>query len=119
MFKIATWNVAGLYAAIKKDFCKSIKTLDIDVLCLQETKLSLKKPPPPEIAEQLKEWKYRTYANSEGKAGYSGTADGLQQEPVPQASSGKSSIYRQGLTVSRKPAWGYSWTYSQPSQLAQ
>jgi exodeoxyribonuclease III len=74
MFKIATWNVAGLYAAIKKEFCKTVKTLDCDVLCLQETKLSLKKPPPAEIAEQLKSWKYRTYANSEAKAGYSGTA---------------------------------------------
>lgn len=82
MFKIATWNVAGLYAAIKKDFCKSIKTLDIDVICLQETKLSLKKPPPPEIAEQLKEWKYRTYANSEGKAGYSGTAILSKTKPL-------------------------------------
>jgi len=74
MFRIVTWNVAGLYACIKKDFCKAVKTLDCDILCLQETKLSLKKPPPAEIAEQLKEWKYRNYANSEGKAGYSGTA---------------------------------------------
>lgn len=82
MFRIVTWNVAGLYACIKKDFCKAIKTLDCDILCLQETKLSLKKPPPAEIAEQLKEWKYRNYANSEGKAGYSGTAILSKTKPI-------------------------------------
>lgn len=85
MFKIATWNVAGLYAAIKKEFCKTVKTLDCDVLCLQETKLSLKKPPPAEIAEQLKSWKYRTYANSEAKAGYSGTAILSKTKPLSVA----------------------------------
>jgi len=82
MFRIVTWNVAGLYACIKKDFCKAVKTLDCDILCLQETKLSLKKPPPAEIAEQLKEWKYRNYANSEGKAGYSGTAILSKSKPI-------------------------------------
>ena len=44
----------------------------IQIICLQETKTSLKKPPPSEIATQLKEWKYKEYNNAE-KPGYSGT----------------------------------------------
>lgn len=54
-FNIVSWNVAGLYAAVKKDLCKSVIEMNPDVICLQETKTSLKKQPPPEIAEKLKE----------------------------------------------------------------
>jgi exodeoxyribonuclease-3 len=37
--KLVSWNVNGLRAVWKKDFLKSIQTLDADVLALQETKL--------------------------------------------------------------------------------
>ena len=53
-FNIVSWNVAGLHAAVKKDLCKSVIDMNPDVMCLQETKTSLKKQPPPDIAEKLK-----------------------------------------------------------------
>lgn len=37
--RIFTWNVNGLRACIKNGFMDSIKNLDMDILCLQETKL--------------------------------------------------------------------------------
>jgi len=37
--KLVSWNVNGLRAVWKKDFLKSVKALDADVLALQETKL--------------------------------------------------------------------------------
>jgi len=45
-----------------------------DVMCLQETKTSLKKQPPPDIAEKLKAWKYRYFHDCSVKNGYSGVA---------------------------------------------
>ena len=72
MLKIVSFNVAGLTACVKKDFCVNMKAIDADIICLQETKTSLKKPPPSEIATQLKEWKYKEYNNAE-KPGYAGT----------------------------------------------
>ena len=35
---LVSWNVNGIRAIIKKDFLKNIKTMDPDILCLQETK---------------------------------------------------------------------------------
>jgi exodeoxyribonuclease-3 len=37
--KLVSWNVNGLRAVVKKDFFESFKSLDADVLCIQETKL--------------------------------------------------------------------------------
>ena len=74
MIRIVTWNVAGLYAAVKKDFCGTVKKLNPDIMCIQETKTSLKKQPPSDIAEQLKEWKYRYYFDCSIKNGYSGNS---------------------------------------------
>ena len=70
--KIVSWNVAGLHAAVKKDFCSTVKKLNPDIMCIQETKTSLKKQPPSEISEKLKLWKYRYYFDSVTKNGYSG-----------------------------------------------
>jgi len=36
--KLVSWNVNGVRAIMKKDFQKSVKDLDADILCLQETK---------------------------------------------------------------------------------
>jgi exodeoxyribonuclease-3 len=36
--RLATWNVNGLRAIVKKDFTKSIEQLAADVIGLQETK---------------------------------------------------------------------------------
>ena len=76
---IVSWNVNGIRAIIKKDFFESIKTLNPDILCLQETKaqdLELKKAVQPLSG-------YHAYANSANKKGYAGTA--LLSKTKPKA----------------------------------
>ncbi len=65
--KIISWNVNGIRAVLKKDFVNSIKSLDADIFCLQETKIHQ----PLEIPG-LKE--YKSYWNCAERKGYSGTA---------------------------------------------
>lgn len=97
--KILSFNVAGLYAACNKKFCENMIKLNPDIICLQETKTSLKKPPPPVIAEQLKEWKYKRFANAE-KAGYAGTAILSKLKPIAfTAGIGKSKHDTEGRVV--------------------
>jgi exodeoxyribonuclease III len=79
--RIVSFNVAGLYAATKKNFCENMIKLNPDIICIQETKTSIKKPGPPEIGEKLKEWKYKRFNNSE-KPGYSGTAILSKHKPI-------------------------------------
>jgi len=81
MLKIVSFNVAGLTACVKKDFCANMQKLNADIICLQEIKTSLKKPPPSEIATTLKAWKYKEYNNAE-KPGYSGTAILSKHKPL-------------------------------------
>jgi len=68
--KLISWNVNGLRAVLKKDFFASVKTMDPDILMLQETKLQedqrtreMMDFPPFESF-----WAYSTV-----KKGYSGT----------------------------------------------
>ena len=68
--KIITWNVNGLRACIKKDFLLSLKKLNPDIMCIQETKLQ-KNQIPTEILD-LKQ--YNSYFCDAIKKGYSGTA---------------------------------------------
>lgn len=68
--KITTWNVNGYRAVLKKDFKNSVKEINPDVLCLQETKANL---------EQLSEEDYqisgyKVHWNSAIRPGYSGVA---------------------------------------------
>lgn len=64
--------IKGLKAVVKKDFCASVKKMNPDVILLQETKTSLTNQPSSEIAEKLKEWKYRHYHDCTEKKGYAG-----------------------------------------------
>jgi len=97
--KILSFNVAGLYGCVKKDFCKSILKLNPDIICLQETKTSIKKPGPPEIATDLKEWKYKRFANAE-KPGYAGTAILSKYKPISFSGGiGKSKHDKEGRVV--------------------
>lgn len=76
--KLVSWNINGIRAAIKKDFVESLKFLDTDVLCLQETKAQ-----DDQIAEALQEIKgYHIYCNSAIKKGYSGTAIITKTKPI-------------------------------------
>ncbi|MEM0965531.1 MAG: exodeoxyribonuclease III [Verrucomicrobiota bacterium] len=67
--KLASWNVNGLRACLKKGFTESVAELDVDFLCLQETKLG--RDAPPEL--DLPRLAHRVFHNAE-KPGYSGTA---------------------------------------------
>lgn len=65
--KLVSWNVNGLRAIVKKNFEEVFNSLDADIFCVQETKLS-----PDQIEMQLPDYdKYWDFAD---KKGYSGTA---------------------------------------------
>lgn len=77
--KLVSWNVNGIRAIIKKDFLKDVKTMDPDILCLQETKAQ------PEDAKTAMETlpEYKAYINSsKARKGYSGTAILTKTEPL-------------------------------------
>jgi len=76
--KLISWNVNGIRAIIKKDFINSIKALDADVFCLQETKAH-----PDQVDHDIKELGYEyEYWNSAVKKGYSGTAIFSKVKPI-------------------------------------
>lgn len=69
--KIVTYNVNGLRAALKKDWLGWLKTVNADVVCLQEIKAT-----PDQIPEivLLEEMGYEHYWYPAQKKGYSGVA---------------------------------------------
>lgn len=76
--RIASWNVNGIRAAMKKDFLQSVATLQADALCLQETKAQ-----PEQVLEALKDLTgYHIYCNSAERKGYSGVAILSKKEPL-------------------------------------
>jgi len=67
---IISWNVNGIRAIVKKDFFESIKKLNPDVLCLQETKAQ-----DHEVEKAISQLNtYHIHFNSADKKGYSGTS---------------------------------------------
>ena len=76
---LASWNVNGLKAIVKKDFKKIIETLNPDVLCLQETKTQVE---DARTALALMP-QYQIYVNSsKERKGYSGTAILSKDKPL-------------------------------------
>lgn len=76
---IISWNVNGIRAIVKKDFFKTIKELNPDIICLQETKaqdIEVKKALLP-LANN-----YKMYFNAALKKGYSGTAILCKSTPI-------------------------------------
>ena len=73
--RIATWNVNGLRAALKKGFNDFVTDCGADVYCVQETKMR------PEQAD-VKLPGCLEYWNSAEKKGYSGTATFSRVEPL-------------------------------------
>lgn len=67
--KIISRNVNGIRAAVKKWFVQTIKNLDPDILCLQETKAFFDQCPQ----EVLDMW-YSICRHSGSRPGYAGTA---------------------------------------------
>lgn len=77
--KLVSWNVNGVRAIMKKDFSESVKSLNADILCLQETKASKEQT---KIALELLDG-YQVYANaSKARLGYSGTAILSRKKPI-------------------------------------
>ena len=74
-YKFVSWNVNGLRAVLKKGFEDSMKALDADFICIQETKMQEGQAAPdfPEYSE------YYSYAE---RKGYSGTAIFAKHEPI-------------------------------------
>ncbi len=75
---IISWNVNGIRAIVKKNFFESIKRLDPDVLCLQETKAQ-----DHEVEKALSHQNtFHNYFNSADRKGYSGTALMSKTKPL-------------------------------------
>lgn len=75
MKKFISWNVNGLRACREKNFDEAFQTLDADIFCLQETKLTA-----GQISLELPG--YFQYWNYAEKKGYSGTAVFTKEEPL-------------------------------------
>ena len=76
--KLVSWNVNGYRAVMKKDFLKSVETLDADVLVLQETKLQ-----EEQLTDEMRHIPgYESYfAFASTKKGYSGVAAYTRLKP--------------------------------------
>lgn len=74
--KLISWNVNGLRAVMRKmDFLSYLKEEDVDIICLQETKIQ-------DGQVDLQPEGYHVYWNYAVKKGYSGTAVFSKQEPL-------------------------------------
>ncbi|HRN37821.1 MAG TPA: exodeoxyribonuclease III [Flavobacteriales bacterium] len=75
--KLISFNVNGIRAAVGKGFIESMRAVDADIICLQETKAT-----PQQVADALAGLGgYTIHAHSAEKAGYSGTAVLSRQKP--------------------------------------
>lgn len=76
--KLISWNVNGIRAIAQKNFFDDFKSLNSDILCLQETKAQ-----DDQVAETLGTIDgYYLYSNSADRKGYSGTAIISKTEPL-------------------------------------
>lgn len=76
--RLVSWNVNGIRAAMKKDFPTSLDAMEVDMLCLQETKAQ-----DDQVTEALTGINgYHIYTNSAVKKGYSGTAILTKTKPL-------------------------------------
>lgn len=68
--KIASWNVNGVRAAVKKNFLKEVVASGADIYCIQETKAQ-----DDQVAEALSDLSgFQLQSRSAEKKGYSGVA---------------------------------------------
>lgn len=73
--KLISWNVNGLRAIYKKGFIDIVKELDVDIFCIQETKMQ-------EGQIELDLNGYYEYYNYAERKGYSGTAVFSKIKPI-------------------------------------
>jgi len=85
--QIISFNVNGIRAIAKKDFHKDLKSINADIVCLQETKSTVDQA--QEVVSSLEGYHY--YGNeSKARKGYSGTGILTKQEPL-------SALYDMGI----------------------
>ncbi len=76
--KLISFNVNGVRASVKKGLHDSLRSMDADIVCLQETKAT-----PAQVAEALAGVDgYHVHAYGAQKAGYSGTAIASREQPA-------------------------------------
>lgn len=76
--KLISFNVNGIRASVKKGLVDSLRTMDADIYCFQETKAT-----PEQVATALEDLVgYYVHAHGAEKLGYSGTAIASKQKPV-------------------------------------
>ena len=68
--KILTYNVNGIRAALRKDFCSWLKDVNPEIVCLQEIKANIEQFEPSVFTDLG----YHCFWNSAEKKGYSGVA---------------------------------------------
>lgn len=74
--KLVSWNVNGIRASINKGFFESMKDLDPDIICVQETKAR------EDQVDLSSLYDYYSYWNSANKNGYSGTLILSKEKPI-------------------------------------
>ncbi len=73
--RFISWNVNGLRAALGKGFVESVRKLDPDFICIQETKMQ-------EGQAEVDLPEYEKFFCSAEKKGYSGTAIFTRKKPI-------------------------------------
>jgi exodeoxyribonuclease-3 len=76
--KLLSFNVNGIRAIAGKSFITDMQSLNLDVICLQETKATVEQV--KEVVAPLEG--YHVYANEANRKGYSGTAILTRQLPI-------------------------------------
>src|SRR5215203_228204 len=77
---LVNWNVNGIRSIVKKDFIKDVRSMNPDVLCLQETKGGEEEV--RSALEVFPEFKSISVNSSKARKGYSGTAILSKEEPL-------------------------------------
>lgn len=77
---LVSWNVNGIRAIIKKEFVESVRAMNPDIICLQETKAAEEEVQT--ALSLLPEYKKIYVNSSKARKGYSGTAILSKQEPL-------------------------------------
>lgn len=96
MIKLATWNVNGIRACVKNGFKKWIEKSDLDIICLQETKITEEFLKDHDL---VSEGYYDFWAFAQ-KKGYSGTALFSRVKPLSiHTELGKNEYDIEGRTI--------------------
>ncbi len=94
--RILSWNVNGIRAMVKKGFYDTVKELDPDIFCIQETKAQ--DDIVSTIGAEMEG--YEVYSNSAEKKGYSGTAVFTRIKPLSNSNDiGNDEHDREGRVI--------------------